>query len=200
MFLSFISAPHPSSCPLFVSQRYFCPCSFLALITAPTSTHLSHSHELHTSLFFKVCPSHVSILNFPSVCSPVPLFWAPVCPSHYLCLPSPYLSLSQLGPYLCIFHLHPSPASTTRNHLLSFYPHPSLYTFLSILSCSLDLPSPVPPWAIAHAIPAALNAFPHSSPTAHCPWLAPSHPSDFRELPRLPTSRSPCDTSSNYFF
>lgn len=145
MFLSFISTPHPSSCPLFVSQRYFCPCSFLALITAPTSTHLSHSHELHTSLFFKVCPSHVSILNFPSVCSPVPLFWAPVCPSHYLCLPSPYLSLSQLGPYLCIFHLHPSPASTTRNHLLSFYPHPSLSLSRSLPVYTFLFPGPTKP-------------------------------------------------------
>lgn len=148
-------------------------------------------HPASRSLTFRLSV-HLSLSSGPQFALPIISVSPP--------LNSPSLNLALISAFF--ISIPPQPAPHIIISYLSTPIHLSLSPALSLStpSCSLDLPSPVPPWAIAHAIPAALNAFPHSSPTARCPWLAPSHPSDFRELPRLPTSRSPCDTSSNYFF
>lgn len=81
----------------------------LTLFFCPPISHTPINYTpVHSS--WLVHPKSQS-LTFPlSVCSSVPLSWAPFCPSQYLCLPSPYLSLFQLGPHLCTLHLPSCPS------------------------------------------------------------------------------------------
>lgn len=114
---------------------------------------ISHTPMDYTPAYslWLVHPKSQSLTFPPSVCSSVPLFQAPVCPSHYLCLPSPSLSLFQLGPYLCILRLHLSTASIRQPPPLSLPPSTSFSLPLS--SPCLHLPVPWTSRALAHPGP-----------------------------------------------